>query len=96
MKEQLIKEINSLGITDLKVSDMNEGKGSYVNLQYSLPSGQTVKFWDDEKKYFINQIEKQNSERCYGIVADESYLLVCEYGCEGSNAEIIVYKKRNI
>ncbi len=94
--EQLIKEINSLGIKDLKVSKMHEGKGSFVNLVYSFPNGQNFKIWDDEKTYYINQVEKENSERCYGIVADEDYLLVCEYGCEGCNPEVIIYKKRNV
>ncbi len=33
--EQLMKEINSLGIKALTVSEMYEGKGSFVNLIYN-------------------------------------------------------------
>lgn len=33
-------------------------------------------------------------ERCYGVVADERFILVCEYGCNGADPEIIVYKRR--
>lgn len=50
---------------------------------------------EDKKIYLGNQIERPGSDRCYGIVADESYLLVCEYGCNGTDPEIIIYKKRN-
>ena len=39
------------------------------------------------------QVEKANSDRCFGLAADNDYLLVCEYGCNGANPEIIVYKK---
>ena len=41
-----------------------------------------------------NQVEVAGSERCFGVVADESMLLVCRYGCGGSDPEIILYKKR--
>jgi len=29
------------------------------------------------------------------LVADEEYLLVCEYGVDGADAEIIVFKRWN-
>ena len=96
LKEQLIAEFNSLGIDDMeKVTSLNALKGSFVNLEYKLSSGQAIKFWNDNKIYFGNQICKKNSDRCYGFTADENYLLVCEYGDCGSDAEIVVYKKRN-
>ena len=96
MKEQLIKEFNKLGIADMEeVKELHEGKGSFVNLEFPIPSGQSVKLWDDNKTYYINQIEKAGSTRCYGLVADEKYLLVCEYGVDGADAEIIVFKRWN-
>ncbi len=95
LKEELIREYNTLGIEDMEeVSDLFALKGSFVNLQYTLPSGQCVKFWDDDTLYLGNQVCKKNSDRCYGLTADENYLLVCEYGDNGSDPEIIVYKKR--
>ena len=95
LKKQLIAEFNALGIEDMEeVTGLNALHGAYINLQYSLPSGQKIKFWDDDRIYLGNQICKQNSNRCYGLTADENYLLVCEYGDNGSDAEIIVYKKR--
>lgn len=95
LKKQLIAEFNALGIEDMaEVTDLNQLKGSFINLAYAFPNGQLVKLLDDKKIYLGNQICKKGSGRCYGLAADEDYLLVCEYGDGGSNAEIIVYKKR--
>lgn len=93
-KNSLISEFNSLGINGLEVHDLNLLNGFFVNLEYTLENGQSVKLLDDNNVYWGNQIEIPDSDRCYGIVADESYLLVCEYGCDGANPKIILYKKR--
>lgn len=94
MKEQLIKEFNKLAITDMgEVKELHEGKGNFVNLDFPLPCGRTVKFWDNDKTYYINQLEKKDSTRCYGLTADETYLMVCEYGDNGADAEIVVFKR---
>lgn len=93
VKEALIKEINGLGIKNLQVEDLNLLNGFYVNLEYLLTNGQSVKLLEDDHVYWGNQIEIPDSDRCYGIAADENYLLVCEYGCGGANPQIIVYKK---
>lgn len=95
LKEQLIAEFNALGIEDMeKVTGLNALKGSFVNLEYTLPGGERIKFWDDDRIYLGNQVCKKGSDRCYGLTADENYLLVCEYGAGGSDAEIVVYKRR--
>lgn len=95
MKEQLVAEFNALGINDMEeVTDLNALRGKYINLQYTLPSGQAIQLWDDNRIYLGNQIRKKNSTRCYGLTADENFLLVAEYGDTGSDAEIIVFKKR--
>ena len=95
LKTELIDEFNSLGIEDMeKVTDLNSLLGSYINLEYTLPNGQKIKFLDDTKSYLGNQICKKNSNRWYGLAADENYLLICEYGENGTDAEIVIYKKR--
>lgn len=95
LKKQLISEFNALGIEDMdEITDLNSLKGSFVNLEYTLLSGQVIKFWDDDRIYLGNQICKKNSDRCYGLTADENCLLICEYGEGSSDAEIVVYKKR--
>lgn len=93
-KERLISEINALGIAGLSVTDLNLLNGDFVNLEYPLPSGQTVKLLRDNYVYLGNQVEVPGKERCYGVVADKSHILVCEYGCCGAEPEIILYKKR--
>ena len=94
LKQQLTDEINALGIRGLSVSDLNLLTGSYVNLTYPLENGSEVKFLNDKDIYLGNQVEKDNSERCYGIVANERFILICEYGCNGSDSEIVLYKRR--
>ena len=32
--------------------------------------------------------------RCFGLVANMNFLLVSEYGANGANPELILYKKR--
>ena len=94
-KQRLIDEFNSLGISDMPtITDLCQLCGVYVNLEYTLPNGDNIKLLDDTKIYLGYQVEKTNSDRCFGLVADDNYLLVCEYGQNGTNPEIIVYKKR--
>lgn len=94
-KARLVQEFNTLGIADMPtVTDLCQLCGAYVNLEYTLPNGQKVKLLDDSKIYLGYQVEKENSDRCYGLVADNDHLLVCEYGCGGSDPQIVVYKKR--
>lgn len=96
VKERLIAEFNALGIEDMEeVKDLHALKGSFVNLEYRLPSGQSIRFWDDDKIYLGNQLCKKGSDRCYGLAADEEHLLVSQYGEGGSDAEIVVYKRRS-
>lgn len=94
LKQTLIEEINALGIDGLKVNDLNLLNGYFVNLEYPLASGQTAKFLNDKNVYFGNQIEREGNDRCYGVVADETMLLVCEYGCMGADPVLLCYKKR--
>ena len=65
-----------------------------MNLEYPLSNGTTVKFLNDKDVYLGNQIERTNSKRCYGVVANEDFILVCEYGCNGADPEIVMYKHR--
>ena len=42
-KEALIRAFNELKVPDMEpVSQLYERKGSFINLEYTLPSGQTV------------------------------------------------------
>lgn len=94
LKQALIAQINALGIAHLQVDDLHLLNGFFVNLEYPLPSGQTARLLNDNNVYLGNQVEIPNCERCYGIVADETFLLVCSYGCEGAQPQIVQYQMR--
>ncbi len=95
LRQPIIDEFNSLGIRDMEdVTALNVLPGSFINLEYSLPNGESFKLWRDDAVYFGNQLPKKNSDRCYGLTADKDHLLVCEYGENGADPEIVVYKRR--
>lgn len=94
LKQRLIDEINALGIPDLHVDNLNLLNGAFVNLEYPLANGTSVRFLKDDYVYLGNQIERPDGDRCYGVIADETMLLVCEYGCMGADPTLLVYRKR--
>ena len=95
-KERLIEEINALHIEGMpKVEKLNALIGSYVNLAYRLPSGLSVKFLDDQTTYLGNQLESEfGGERCFGILANMEFILICTYESGRENPELLLYKKR--
>lgn len=95
-KQQLIDEINALNVEGmLKVSSLNALVGSFVNLEYRLPNGKTVKFLDDKVTYLGNQLECEfGGDRCFGVIANMEFILVCTYEENGANPELVIYKKR--
>lgn len=95
-KQQLIRELNALlsleglpGVTDLNVLS-----GSFVNLEYTLPNGETAKFLDDNATYLGTQLEFDAGGRCFGIAAGMDFLLICSYEENGENPELVMYKRR--
>ena len=54
-----------------------------------------VKFLDDEKTYLGNQLECEfGGDRCFGVLADMDFILISTYEAEGTNPELVMYKKR--
>ena len=95
-KQELIREFNDLHIEGMpRVEKLNALVGGYINLEYRLPNGQTVKFLDDSATYLGNQLACEfGGDRCFGIAANMDFLLVCTYGKDGADPELVVYKKR--
>ncbi|MBR0413587.1 MAG: helix-turn-helix domain-containing protein [Clostridia bacterium] len=95
-KKQLIEEINALHIEGMpEVTSLNALVGSFVNLAYPLPSGVSAKFLDDSTTYLGTQLEPQfGGERCFGVLANMDFILICTYEAEGTNPELVLYKKR--
>jgi len=95
-KKQLIREINDLHIEGMpKVDTLNALVGSFVNLAYPLPSGVSVKFLNDGTTYLGNQLASEfGGDRCFGVLANMDFILICTYEAEGKNPELVLYKKR--
>lgn len=96
-KKGIINEVNSLQIPGMEsVTELYPLVGNFVNLEYRLPSGKLVKFLTDDEVYLGTQVKNLfgDEKSCYGVIARESFLLVCEYGEGCVNPELIVYKRR--
>ena len=95
-KSQLIDEFNALlkneGLP--RVENLNVLSGEFINMEYTLPNGNIVKFLDDKQTYLGSQLESDFGGRCIGIAANMDFLLICSYEENGENPELIVYKKR--
>ena len=81
-----------------KINELYALNGSYVNLAYPMPNGNSVKFLDDRDVYLGNQVECEFNDgeiiKCYGLVAGMDFLMVSEYGENCTSPELVVFKKR--
>ena len=95
-KQKVIEEINEFHIEGMpKVEKLNALVGKYVNLEYRLPNGVKVKFLDDQTTYLGNQMTSEfGGGRCFGILANMDFILICTYEKDGENPELVLYKKR--
>ena len=99
LKNQIIKEINILNIDGMPIiKELFPLHGSFVNLEYLLPNNKKVKFLNDEEVYLGTQVECEfndsDHKKCYGVLANMNFILVCEYEENGNNPELIIYKRR--
>jgi len=92
LKKVFIDEVNSLGIANLHIDNLFVLQGSFINQPYVI-NGNEVKLLDDNATYWGNQVVKTDG-RCYGIACDEKYILVSEYGKDGADAEVVVFKRK--
>lgn len=97
-KKKLIDEINALEICGMpKVDELYPLVGKFVNLEYPLENGNVVKLLKDDEMYFGTQLESEFSAdegMCFGVIARENFILICEYGEKCTNPEIVLYKRR--
>ena len=96
LKKELIEEINGLRIEGMpRLEKLNALVGGYVNLAYPLPGGKSAKFLDDGTTYLGNQLQSErDAERCFGVLANADFILICTYGKDGADPELLLYKKR--
>ena len=95
-KSKLIDEINAMNVEGMpKVKKLNSLVGNYVNLEYRLPNGNYIKFLNDDATYLGNQLECEfGTGRLFGVVANMDFILICTYEENGTNPELVIYKKR--
>ena len=95
-KKKLIEEINDLHIEGMpKVEKLNALVGKYVNLEYRLPNGSKVRFLNDQTTYLGNQLDPEfGGGRCFGVLANTDFILICTYERNGEDPELVLFKKR--
>lgn len=96
-KKGLIEEINGLNMDGMeRVTELYPLVGSYVNLEYPIPSG-TVRFLKDDEMYLGAQVKNlfdESGKTCFGVIVRENFILICTYEENGANPELVLYKHR--
>ena len=95
-KRRLLEEINVLlaGEGLGRMETLFELVGAMVNLAYPTPGGEKVKLLNDKNIYLGAQLEVPGTDFCCGVVADETFLLLCRYKANGTEPELIAFRKR--
>ena len=98
-KNQLIDEINDLHVSGMpEIKELIPLNGAFVNLKFPMPNGEEYQFLKDNDIYLGTQVESEFNDgeilRCFGIVANMNFIIISEYGENGENPELIIYKKR--
>ena len=101
-KQQLIAEFNSLGVANLSVENLNLLSGRYVNLEYMLPNGTSVKLLEDDKVIWVTRLRFPAANDATALWAMRNIfwfantaatVLIRKFFCIGK--EITVRKKHN-
>lgn len=94
LRKQLLNEIHSLPIKNVeRFTELLALSGAFINLPYTVPNGETYKFLDDKQVYLGAQVELENG-RCMGVSANKECIVLSEYGKDGTDGELLMYKKR--
>ena len=95
LKRRLIKEINDLHIDGMpEINTLYALVGSFVNLAYPLPSGETAKFLNDQTTYLGNQLEAScGYKKYYGVLGNKDFILISSYNENIENPELVLYKR---
>ena len=84
MEQFLLEKIKKLGIKEFEnFNSLNLMDGNYLNIECILPNGEKTKILDNDTQYYA----------CYGVAANEKFIAVYKYGCNGENAELVLWKK---
>ena len=90
----LLEKIKKLGIKEFEnFNSLNLMDGNYLNIECTLPNGDKTKILDNDTQYYAKQIDIEGSDKCYGVAANEKFIAVYKYGCNGENAKLVLWKK---
>lgn len=96
-KQGLMNEINALHVDGMEtVTELYPLVGSFVNLEYPVPGG-TVKLLKDDEVYLGAQVKNlfdDSGKTCFGVIARENFIIVCTYGENCADPELVLYKRR--
>ncbi len=96
-KQDLLDEINALHIDGMEpVTELYPLVGNFINLEYPVPGG-TVKFLRDDEVYLgaqVRNLSDGSGKSCFGVTARENFILICTYGENCADPQIVIYKKR--
>lgn len=96
-KKGILDEVNALSINGMEaVTELYPLVGSFVNLEYPV-SGGTVKFLKDDEVYLGAQVKNlldESGKTCFGVIAREDFLLICTYGENCADPELVLYQRR--
>lgn len=96
LQQTIMEEVNGLSIPEMKpVEALYPMRGSFVNLPYRLPNGQTAHLLDDDEIYLCSQVEA-SSGKYYGVAAGLDFLLVSQYGENGAEPELVLLKRKKL
>ena len=93
LRTELLAEFHALGIAATEqLHTLYPLHGSFVNLPYPLPGGQQVQLLDDHGTYLGHQVTF--GDRCIGFIASPDFLLAASYREDGTEPELLLYKRR--
>lgn len=95
-KSKLVSEINFYLKAEKipEISELFEIPGEYINLKYPLESGEKTAFLRNDTVFFGNRIEFADLGVCFGAESFAGFILICSCGRDGSDPELILYKRR--
>lgn len=94
LQQAIMEEVNGLHLPGMqRLEALYPMRGSFVNLPYRLPNGQTAHLLDDDEIYLCSQVEA-SSGGYYGVAAGLDFLLVSQYGRDGAEPELVLLKRR--
>lgn len=96
--ENLLDYEETPGASEVINKWVDEGHEVFVVTGRPFDSYEPSRRWLDEHHlnrlpiYFVDKDD--GGDRCFGILADMDFIIICTYEKDGENPELLIYKKR--